>query len=86
MKHTDDHAYTLKLTVRNSPGVLVRCTQVYSRRGHTIETLHVVPTPNGFATSLMTITAHGETGTHGSIIQQLKKLIDVMRVEETETA
>ena len=86
MKRANDHTYTITLTVRNSPGVLVRCAQVFSRRGDNIETLHVAPTPNGFATSLMTITAHGEAGTHQRTIEQLKKLIDVIRVEEKETA
>jgi acetolactate synthase small subunit len=83
MKRANSH-YTLMLTVRNSPGVLVRCAQVFSRRGDNIEALHVTPTPNGFATSLMTITAHGEAGTHQRTIEQLKKLIDVIRVEEKE--
>jgi acetolactate synthase small subunit len=37
MKKDTDHTYTLTLRVRNRPGVLVRCAQIYGRRGHNIE-------------------------------------------------
>jgi acetolactate synthase small subunit len=84
MKRNDDHTYTLTLTVRNSPGVLVRCAQIFSRRGHNIEALHVTAIPNAFATSHMTITAYGKAGTLHQITQQLRKLIDVIGVEEKE--
>ena len=84
MKQANDHTYTLRLTVRNNPGVLVRCAQVFSRRGHTIEALQVAPIPNAFATSHMTITAYGKADTLHQTNQQLKKLIDVINIEEKE--
>jgi acetolactate synthase I/III small subunit len=84
MKQTDDHTYALMLTVRNSPGVLVRCAQVFARRGHNIESLSVAAVPNSFATSHMTITAYGKEEALHQITQQLKKLIDVINVVEKE--
>lgn len=80
----NDHAYTLTLIVRNSPGVLVRCAQVFSRRGHNIENLSVAAVPRSFATSYMTITASGNEATLHHIQQQLKKLVDVIGVAEKE--
>ena len=84
MKQNDDRAYTLTLTVRNSPGVLVRCAQVFSRRGHNIESLHVAAVSNSFATSHMTISAYGKADSFHQITQQLKKLVDVINVVEKE--
>lgn len=84
MKRANDHTYMLILTVRNSPGVLVRCAQVFVRRGHNIESLSVAAVPNSFATSRMTITAYGKKEALHHITQQLKKLIDVVNVVEKE--
>jgi len=78
MKQADDHTYTLILTVHNNPGVLVRCAQVFNRRGHNIEALHVKS--NSIDTSRMTITAFGKPETIHQIILQLKKLIDVIEI------
>lgn len=82
MTRPHQHTYTLTLTVRNSPGVLVRCAQVFSRRGHAIESLSVTPIPNAFATSHMIIAASGKEDTYHHITQQLKKLVDVLHVAE----
>lgn len=80
----NDHTYALVLTVRNSPGVLVRCAQVFSRRGHNIERLSVTAVPHSFATSYMTVTASGKEATLHHITQQLRKLVDVIHVVEKE--
>lgn len=85
MKQNDDHTYTLTLTIRNSPGVLVRCAQIFGRRGHNIETLHVTADPRQEGRSLMTITAFGKPGISHQIALQLKKLIDVISVVEKES-
>ena len=77
--------HTISLLVRNKPGVLVRVSLVFSRRGYNMESLVVSPalsiagvdaTPGEF--SRMTITCSGERDTLEQIIKQLEKLIDVV--------
>ncbi len=82
MKKEHDHTYTLVLEVKNNPGVLVRCAQVFGRRGHTIETLHVAAASD--AQSHMTITAFGKPDAIHQITMQLKKLVDVLSVTAKE--
>jgi acetolactate synthase-1/3 small subunit len=84
MKHETDHTYKLVLTVRNSPGVLVRCAQVFNRRGHNIEALDVKATAGSPHTSRMTITAFGKHEAMGQIRMQLQKLVDVTAITEEE--
>jgi len=84
MKKASDHTYTLTLTVRNRPGVLVRCAQVYGRRGHNIEALQVTALPENEGIATMTITAFGEHDAVRQIIAQLIKLIEVINVTESE--
>lgn len=86
MKQATDHTYTLTLTTRNSPGVLVRCAQIFNRRGHNIEALHVTGVPGSPGLSHMTITAFGKPTVVRQIVLQLKKLVDVIAVTEKETA
>ena len=78
--------HTISLLVRNKPGVLVRVSLVFSRRGYNIESLVVSPAsvsqagggePNGDF-SRMTITCSGDPETLEQIIKQLEKLIDVV--------
>ncbi|MEQ1869731.1 MAG: acetolactate synthase small subunit [Vicinamibacterales bacterium] len=77
--------HTISLLVRNKPGVLVRVSLVFSRRGYNMESLVVSPalsvegmdtTPGEF--SRMTITCSGDRDTLEQIIKQLEKLIDVV--------
>lgn len=81
-KQITDLTYTLTLTVRNQPGVLVRCAQVFTRRGHNIEALQVAPASAQTDVSIMTITAYGNPEVMDRIVAQLKKLVDVSKVEE----
>lgn len=85
MKREGDRTYTLTLTVRNRPGVLVRCAQVFGRRGHNIEALHVTTKPGQEDTSVMTITAFGKPDVMQQIVAQLAKLTDVTDVKEEES-
>ena len=80
MKKESDHTYTVSLVVRNRPGVLVRCAQVYGRRGHNIEALHV--SGNHKEEAIMTITAFGSPHMIAQIIASLAKLQDVIEVRE----
>jgi acetolactate synthase I/III small subunit len=84
MNNTINHKYTLTLTVRNHPGVLVRCAQVFGRRGHNIETLHVLPSTNQQGVASMKITAFGNPMVMQQIVAQLAKLVDVISVKEVE--
>ena len=77
--------HTISLLVRNKPGVLVRVSLVFSRRGYNMESLVVSPAlsvtgidsqPGEF--SRITITCSGDPDTLEQIIKQLEKLIDVV--------
>ena len=78
-KRPDIH--TISILVANKPGVLVRCAQVFARRGFNIDALVVSPSVNP-KFSRMTITASGDPGTLEQIIKQTAKLIDVIHVGE----
>lgn len=77
--------HTISLLVRNQPGVLVRVSLVFARRGYNMESLVVSPAisvagmdaqPGEF--SRMTITCSGDPDTLEQIIRQLEKLLDVV--------
>jgi acetolactate synthase-1/3 small subunit len=77
--------HTISLLVRNQPGVLVRVSLVFSRRGYNMESLVVSPAfsvagidsqPGEF--SRITITCSGDPDTLEQIIRQLEKLLDVV--------
>ncbi|MBA2480265.1 MAG: acetolactate synthase small subunit [Planctomycetes bacterium] len=77
--------HTISLLVRNKPGVLVRVSLVFSRRGYNIESLVVSPALSAPGASeisgdfsRMTITCSGDPDTLEQIIKQLEKLIDVV--------
>lgn len=84
MKRDTDHTYTLTIHVHNQPGVLVRCAQIFGRRGHNIESLQVNSDPNHDELSTMNITAYGEPKMMHQIVLQLQKLIDVLTVKIEE--
>lgn len=72
---------TIGLLVNDQPGVLMRISQVFSRRGYNIESLVVSPAnlPN---TSRMTITCSGPEDVLHQIILQLNKLVDVVHARD----
>jgi acetolactate synthase I/III small subunit len=70
--------HTISVLVRNQPGVLVRVSLVFARRGYNIESLVVSADPGNREFSRMTITCRGELDTLEQIIKQLTKLIDVV--------
>src|SRR3954469_16722804 len=79
--------HTISLLVRNKPGVLVRVSLVFSRRGYNIESLVVSPAVSARDTkggelsgdfSRMTITCSGDPDNLEQIVKQLEKLIDVV--------
>jgi acetolactate synthase-1/3 small subunit len=67
--------------VENKFGVLTRVTGLFSGRGYNIDTLNVAPTHDATA-SRMTIVTRGDDATVEQIVKQLKKLPDVMKVQD----
>jgi acetolactate synthase-1/3 small subunit len=86
--------HTLSALVRNQPGVLVRVSLVFARRGYNIESLVVSADVTNGEFSRMTITCRGDYEILEQIIKQLAKLVDVVHaidhtgqpVVETEIA
>jgi acetolactate synthase I/III small subunit len=87
--------HTISVLVRNQPGVLVRVSLVFARRGYNIESLVVSPDVSSSGDfSRMTITCRGDAETFDQISKQLTKLVDVVHaydhtgqaVVETEIA
>ncbi len=74
--------FTFKLTVRDSPGVLVRIAQIFARRGCNIRYLDVKPRA-GDQWSDITIVAH-DVSDAPQITRHLEKLIDVQSVTTHE--
>ncbi len=74
---TIDKLHTISLFVANKPGVLLRVTLVFARRGFNIESLVVSSAFDG-RYSRMTITAKGDEKVLEQIVKQLAKLIDVI--------
>ncbi|MFC1762757.1 acetolactate synthase small subunit [Planctomycetota bacterium] len=75
------NTHTISILVANKPGVLVRLSQVFSRRGFNIDSLVVSPT-QGEETSRITITAKGDPETLDQIIKQAGKLVDVLHATD----
>ena len=73
--------HTISVLVANKPGVLVRVSLVFARRGYNIDSLVVSPSVNP-RFSRMTITAQGDPATLDQIIKQASKLIDVIHASE----
>ena len=67
--------------MENKFGVLTRVAGMFSGRGYNIDTLNVGPT-NDPKTSRMTIVTHGDDATVEQICKQLKKLVDVIAVQD----
>lgn len=72
---------TIGLLVNDQPGVLMRISQVFSRRGYNIESLVVSPSHLAH-TSRMTITCSGPEDVLLQIILQLNKLVDVVHARD----
>lgn len=76
--------HTISLFVNNVPGVLVRVSLVFSRRGFNIESMVVSPGAEG-RFSRMTVTCSGEGEVLEQIIKQLSKLVDVVHALDHST-
>ncbi|HWG12282.1 MAG TPA: acetolactate synthase small subunit [Streptosporangiaceae bacterium] len=75
--------HTLSVLVENKPGVLVRISGLFSRRGFNIDSLAVGPTEHQ-EISRMTIVVNCEEHPLEQVTKQLNKLINVLKIVELE--
>src|ERR1051325_4486069 len=73
--------HTISVLVENKFGVLTRVTGLFSGRGYNIDTLNVGPTQDP-SISRMTIVTRGDDATLEQIVKQLKKLVNVLEVQD----
>ena len=73
--------HTISILVENKFGVLTRVAGLFSGRGYNIDTLNVAPTQEP-QTSRMTIVTRGDDATLEQILKQLKKLVEVIDVQD----
>lgn len=76
MSHID---YTFTLEARDVPGMLVRITQVFARRGCNIQSLNVRPEKDG-PWAIIDIDAY-DVPRPDQIQYQLEKLVDIHSVD-----
>lgn len=77
----DISQHSLSVYVNNTPGVLMRITQVFARRGFNIDSL-VVSEGRDERFSRMTIGITGSSNGLEQIVKQVSKLIDVIHCSE----
>ncbi|MGL1893406.1 MAG: acetolactate synthase small subunit [Spirochaetaceae bacterium] len=73
--------HSISLYVANKPGVLIRISLVFARRGYNIDSL-VVSESNDENFSRMNITATGDPDTLHLMLNQLNRLVDVVHAKE----
>ena len=73
--------HTISVLVENKFGVLTRVAGLFSGRGYNIDTLNVAPTQDP-KISRMSIVTRGDDATIEQIIKQLKKLVNVLEVQD----
>lgn len=73
--------HSISLYVANKPGVLIRISLVFARRGYNIDSL-VVSESNDNNFSRMNITATGNPETLTLMLNQLNRLVDVLHAKE----
>jgi len=73
--------HTVVAIVEDKPGVLMRVSSLFRRRGFNIESLTVGPTEEA-GLSRMTLTVDGESAPIEQVEKQLYKLIDVIKVSD----
>ena len=77
LEANEEPKYTISIFVNNKPGVLMRLSQTFARRGYNIDSLVVSPAHNP-EFSRITIVSQGAPGGFDQIIRQLNKLVDVV--------
>lgn len=76
-----ENRHVIAVLVENKPGVLARISGMFSGRGFNIHSLAVAPTLDT-KFSRMTIVTYGSEHIIEQIIKQLRKLINVVKVQD----
>jgi acetolactate synthase I/III small subunit len=74
--------HTLTILLQNEAGALVRVAGLFAARGHNIHTLNVAPTDDATVSRLV-ITVFGDRARLTQILNQIRKLVDVLDVQHT---
>ncbi len=77
----ENDRHVISVLVENKPGVLARVSGMFSGRAFNIHSLAVAPTMDTDY-SRMTIVTHGSQQIIEQIIKQLRKLINVVKVQD----
>lgn len=77
----ENKKHSISLYVSNKPGVLIRISLVFARRGYNIDSL-VVSESTDKSFSRMNITATGDPDTLALMLNQLNRLVDVVHARE----
>jgi acetolactate synthase-1/3 small subunit len=73
--------HIIAVLLQNEAGALSRVASLFSTRGYNIESLSVAPTDDPTVSRLTLVTA-GSDAVMSQIISQLRKLVDVVRVDD----
>ena len=76
--------HIIAILLQNEAGALSRVAGLFSTRGYNIESLSVAPTQEA-TVSRITMVTTGSDAVIQQIVNQLNKLIDVLRVEDMTT-
>ena len=76
--------HIIAILLQNEAGALSRVAGLFSTRGYNIESLSVAPTDDA-TVSRITMVTTGSDAIIQQIVNQLHKLIDVVRVEDMTT-
>lgn len=77
--------HTLSILLQNESGALVRVAGLFAARGYNIDTLNVAATQDA-TVSRLTLSLQCEEAGLAQILQQTRKLIDVLQVAHPATA
>jgi acetolactate synthase-1/3 small subunit len=76
--------HTLSILLQNEAGALVRVAGLFAARGYNIDTLTVAPTHDP-AVSRLTLSLQCDDADLIQILQQTRKLVDVLQVAHPAT-
>jgi acetolactate synthase-1/3 small subunit len=75
--------HTVSFLVENKPGVLFKVANLFRRRGYNIQSLTVGPV-EGSPPSRMTVVVDAESKILNQIVEQLDKMVDVVKVKRLD--
>jgi acetolactate synthase-1/3 small subunit len=75
--------HTVSFLVENKPGVLFKVSNLFRRRGYNITSLTVGPV-EGSPLSRMTVVVDAESRVLNQIVEQLDKMVDVVKVKRLD--